>query len=96
MDNDSLCKRDRLKTSISIVFKITADREDVINITIVDLTEHLGLKPALRTFGAGLPRYKLECFKLANGIKAFLPVSLDKAIVIKLKDRTYVILIPRT
>jgi len=37
MDNDSLCKRDRLKTSISIVFKITVDREDLINITNVDL-----------------------------------------------------------
>ena len=77
------------------MFKITVNKEDVTNITIVDLSEHPELKPTLRTFGAGLPGYKLGWFRLANGAKAYLAVSSDKAVVIKLKDDTLVILTPK-
>jgi len=74
------------------MFKITVNKEDVTNITIVDLSKHPELKPTIRTFGAGLPGYKLGWFRLANRAKAFSAVSSDKAVVIKLKDDTYVIL----
>jgi len=77
------------------MFKITVNKEDVINITIVDLREHPELKPTLRTFGAGLPGYKLGWFRLANGAKAFLAISSDKTVIIKLKDNTLVILTPK-
>jgi len=87
--------RDQLKASSPIMFKITVNKEDVTNITIVDLSEHPELKPTMRTFGAGLPGYKLGWFRLANGAKAFLAVSSDKAVVIKLKDDTLVILTPK-
>ena len=87
--------RDQLKASSPIMFKITVNKKDLTNITTVDLREHPELKPTIRTFGAGLPGYKLGWFRLASGAKAFLAVSSDKAVVIKLKEDTYVILTPK-
>jgi len=87
--------RDRIRCSSLIMYRATVDRDDVANITIVDLKEHPELKPRIRTFGTGLPGYSLGWFKLANGAKAFLAVSSDKAVVIELRDGTYVILTPK-
>ena len=94
MDNDSLCKRDRLKNFIPIVFKITADREDLINITNVDLRASW-TKAYTTDFWSRIARYKLGWFRLANGAKAFLAISSDKTVIIKLKDNTLVILTPK-
>ncbi len=87
--------RDTIKASSLIMYSITVKREDIENISIIDLSKHPELKPTVRTFGTGLPGYGLGWFKLANGAKAFLAVSTDKAVVIRLNDGTYVILTPK-
>ncbi|RLG83095.1 MAG: hypothetical protein DRO40_05675, partial [Thermoprotei archaeon] len=43
--------RDQLKASSPIMYRITVNKEEVINITTVDLREYPELKPTLRTFG---------------------------------------------
>ena len=70
------------------------EQKDVVDIGVVDLREYSDLKPVTRTSGTGLPEYKLGWFRVANGAKAFLSVSPDRAVFIKLRDKRYVILIP--
>ncbi len=86
--------RDQIRCSTLVMYRVTVKRDDVANITVVDLKEHPELKPVVRTFGAGLPGYKLGWFTLANGERAFLAVSSDRAVVIRFKDGSYVILTP--
>jgi len=87
----------KIVASSPIMYKVTIDRNNVASIEIVDLKKEPGLKPRIRTFGIGLPGYKLGWFKLANGAKAFLAVTSNnnEAVVIKLLNGTYVILSPK-
>jgi len=79
-----------------VMIKVTVRKSDVVGIKVVNLSEHPELKPTIRTFGVGLPGYKLGWFKLANGARAFLAVtSSSKAVVMELKDGTYVIITPK-
>ena len=85
-----------IKASSLFSYKITVRKEDVENICVVDLSKHPELRPKIRTFGTGLPGLNLGWFKLANGSKAFLAITNNKqAVVIKLRDGTYVILSPK-
>jgi len=85
-----------IKASSLFSYKITVRKEDVENICVVDLSKHPELRPKIRTFGTGLPGLNLGWFKLANGSKAFLAITNNnQAVVIKLKDETYVILSPK-
>ena len=85
-----------IKASSLFSYKITVRKEDVENICVVDLSKHPELRPKIRTFGTGLPGLNLGWFTLENGAKAFLAITNNKqAVVIKLKDGTYVILSPK-
>lgn len=85
-----------IKASSLFSYKITVRKEDVENIYVVDLSKHTELKPKVRTFGTGLPGLDLGWFTLENGSKAFLAITNNKqAVVIKLRDGTYVILSPK-
>ncbi len=86
--------RGQIRCSSLVMYNVVVDKDSVAGITVVKLSEHPELKPVVRTFGAGLPGYRLGWFTLANGGKAFLAVSMDRAVVIKLKDGSYVILSP--
>ncbi len=79
-----------------IMFKVNVERSQVAHVSVVNLEKAAYLKPTIRLFGVGLPGYKLGWFKLANGAKAFLAVtSSGEAVVIELRDGTYVILTPK-
>ena len=85
-----------IRAATPLMFRVTIKKEDVDHIAVMDLSQAPELRPTLRTFGVGLPGYKLGWFKLANGAKAFLAVtSSNKAVVIELKDGTYVIMTPK-
>ena len=85
-----------IKASSLFSYKITVRKEDVESIYVVDLSKHPELRPIVRTFGTGLPGLDLGWFTLENGSKAFLALTSDKeAVVIRLKDGTYVILSPQ-
>ncbi len=85
-----------IKASSLFSYKITIRKEDVETIYVTDLSKHPELKPKIRTFGTGLPGLDLGWFTLENGSKAFLAlISNKEAIVIKLKDGTYIILSPQ-
>ena len=85
-----------IKASSLFSYKIIVNKEDVETIYVTDLSKHPELKPKIRTFGTGLPGLSLGWFTLENGSKAFLAITSNKeAVVIRLKDGTYVILSPQ-
>ena len=76
---------------------IRVRKGDVVSISFINLSRYPELKPTLRLLGIGLPGLKIGWFKLANGSKAFLALNGwdSKALVIKLRSNSLVILSPK-
>jgi len=85
---------DRIEASSPIMHRAVVLRSDVESVSVVNLSEAQHLKPRVRLFGAGILGYNLGWFRLADGSKAFLAVSADRAVAIKLRDGSYVIITP--
>jgi len=85
---------DRIEASIPIMYRVVVCRSDVVSISVVNLSEAQHLKPKVRLFGTSIPGYSLGWFRLADGSKAFLAVSADRAVAIRLRDGSYVIITP--
>jgi len=85
---------DRIEASSPIMYRVVVRRSDVESVSVVNLSEAQHLKPKVRLFGTGIPGYSLGWFKLADGSKAFLAVSADRAVAIRLRDGSYVIITP--
>ena len=87
---------DSIYVSAPPLAKVRVRKEDVIYIHEVRLSDYPGLRPTIRTFGLGLPGCKIGWFRLANGARAFLGLTWsDRAVVMELRDGTYVILTPK-
>jgi len=85
---------DRIEASSPIMYRVVIRRSDVESISVVNLSEAQHLKPRVRLFGTSIFGYSLGWFRLADGTKAFLAVSADRAVAIKLRDGSYVIITP--
>ena len=86
----------RIEISAPPMYRFTINKEDVLDIDIVDLRLRSDLKPVIRLFGHGFPGYKVGWFKLANDAKAFLAISTEEKVVLfKLKNGEYVLLTPK-
>jgi len=85
---------DRIEASSPIMYRVVIYRSDVESISAVNLSEAQHLKPRARLFGTSIFGYSLGWFRLADGSKAFLAVSADRAVAIRLRDGSYVIITP--
>lgn len=78
------------------LLNVKFSREEVEHIEVIDLNLTPQLHIKWRTWGIGLPGWKVGWFKLANGANAFVAISsYRESVVIKLKDGKYVILSPK-
>jgi len=72
-------------------------RDEVGEVYIVDLSLNREYLPVMRTFGIGLPGWKVGWYKLENGGQAYLAITstTGKVVVFKLRNGKYVILQPK-
>jgi len=85
---------DHIEASSPIMYRVVIRRSDVEAVSVVNLSEAQHLKPRARLFGTSIFGYSLGWFRLADGSKAFLAVSVDRAVAIRLRDGSYVIITP--
>jgi len=86
--------KDGVSISAPPINSYSFKRDEVEEVYIVDLSTKREYHPTVRTFGIGLPGWKIGWFKLENGADAYLAVTSTnkEAVIFKLKNGKYIIL----
>lgn len=76
--------------------RTTLSSMDLPRARVVDLAEHVELKPSSKSMGFGLPGFQSGHYRTRNGDKAFcLITDASRVLAIPLRSRTWVLISPR-